>query len=337
MKLFGCITATVAAQEILRQPNWWEKVRKAFGDDPNLGSGQAQSALEATVLVEVARDALRSIGASNAISLVIDDTVLFHDRDGASDDMGDLFLAFHDNSSVFGEGFREIRLAVEHEEAGIHIVIEIQARGQHAVGVPAVRIIISGRAVALTPKRGEDAEDYRKRAEPFANNPQAIETMRVQFQGFVARLRDAVASAMPTGTIEVADSDVRIARPSKTALVQRDEVSPGARNYDPYNNYYPAAAGSMMIDAMIWSTVFSAMHTPHYVVVDHHNHVQGRTDDPGIEAGPTVDPSQTEAGDWGQSEAQEVGDSSGDASSSDGGDYGTSDGGDFGGDFGGID
>ncbi len=100
-----------------------------------------RAAIEATALVEASRDALRRFGANNAVSLVIDDTVLFNDRDNKPDDLGDLFLAFHDNSSVFGTGFDELRVAVEHREAGPHIVLEVQARTVHAATAPAIRII----------------------------------------------------------------------------------------------------------------------------------------------------------------------------------------------------
>ena len=115
-------------------------------------------------------------------------------------------------------------------------------------------MIISGRISALSPKPSEDAESYRKRAEPIARNPQALELMRLQFQGFVHRLRDALAVAMPTGTIEIAESDARIARPNSKAINPAEPASPASRNYDPYAHHYPASGGSMMLDAMIWSS-----------------------------------------------------------------------------------
>ena len=37
----------------------------------------------------------------------------------------------------------------------------------------------------------------------------------------------------------------------------------------------------------MWSTLFSMASPPHYVVVDHGNHIQGFADDPGIQHGPT--------------------------------------------------
>ena len=105
MKLYGAIAIHVHAVDILRTPRFWDKLKGAFGGKPDLRTGRQRASIEATAIVEASRDALRRLGATNAISLVIDNTVLFHDRDNQPDDLGDLFLAFHDNSSVFGEGF----------------------------------------------------------------------------------------------------------------------------------------------------------------------------------------------------------------------------------------
>jgi hypothetical protein len=297
MKLYGTIAVHVQAADILRAPKFFEKVRRAFGGKPDLRSGKMRTSIEATALVEATRDALRRVDATNAISLVIDDTVLFHDREGKPDDLGDLFLAFHDNSSVFGQGFDELRLAVEHREAGLHVVLEVQARGVHARDVPAIRLIVSGRIEALTPKPSEDAESYRKRAEPIAGDAKALEMYRVQFEAFVQRVRDALATAMPTARAEVEVAEARIVRPDGKQAEQPQP--PDSRHYDPYLAYYPSPLG-MVAEMFMWSAMFSMMMPPHFAVVDHHNHVQGFADDPGIKDGPTsnAEPAADDGGNW---------------------------------------
>jgi hypothetical protein len=296
MKLYGTIAVHVQVTEILRAPRFFEKLSRAFGGDPDLRTGRVRSAIEATALVEAVRDALRKLGATNAISLIVDGTVLFHDRNDTPDDLGDLFLAFSDNESVFGTGFEELRLAVEHREAGVHHVIEIQARPEHASGAPAIRIIASGRIEALSPRPGEDAEAYRRRAEPVAGDARALELYRLQFEAFVDRLRDAIAAAMPTARVEVERAEPRIVRPEAgEAAAARGEspqapqpqpLPPTAAYYDPYAYYYPSPL-DRVADALLWSSLFSMAMPPHYVVVDHTNLVQGFADDPGIEAGAT--------------------------------------------------
>ena len=337
MKLYGTIALHVHAEDILRAPKFWDKLKRAFGGKPDLRTGHQRASLEATAIVEASRDALRKLGATNAISLVVDNTVLFHDREGKPDDLGDLFLAFHDNSSVFGEGFDELRLAVEHHEAGLHVVMELQARSEHPKGTPAMRVVISGRIEALTPKPSEDAEAYRKRAEPLASDPKALELYRAQFATFVDRVRDALAATMPTARVEVEKAEPRIVRPNPNAKDATPEP-PDSRNYDPYLYYYPSPMFFAM-DMLMWSAMFSMMMPPHFVVVDHHNHVQGYADDPGIQQGATTSEPAGDDNYWsGDNEAGAGGDTGADAGGDGGGSWWDGDaGGDAGGDFGGGD
>jgi hypothetical protein len=321
MKLYGALAIHVHAEDILRTPRFWDKLKRAFGGKPDLRTGRQRAALEATAIVEAARDALRRFGANNAISLVIDNTVLFH-------------------------GFDELRLAVEHHEAGIHHVMELQARSEHPKGVPAMRVVISGRVEALTPKSGEDADAYRKRVEPLVNDAKALELYRVQFTGFVDRVRDALATAMPTARIEVEAAEPRVVRPDANATEPQAE-SPSSRGYDPYLYYYPSPM-FYVADMLMWSALFSMAMPPHFVVVDHHNHVQGYADDPGIQSGPTTSAASDDGNYWsGDNEAGSGADTGGGDTGGDGGgswwdgdaggDAGGDFGGDAGGDFGGFD
>ncbi|MEJ7600838.1 MAG: hypothetical protein WKG01_23235 [Kofleriaceae bacterium] len=342
MKLYGSIAIHVQGEDIMRNPGFLERLKRAFGGKPDLRSGRMRAAIEATAIVESVRDALRRLGATNAVSLVIDDAVLFHDRENKTDDLGDLFLAFHDNSSVFGQGFRELRLAVEHHEAGLHHVIEVQARSEHPRDAPAVRVIISGRVEALNPKHGEDADAYRKRAEPVATDPKALELFRVQFSAFVDRVRDALAAAMPSAArVEVEVAEPRIVRPAKDDdKAAAPATRPDQRGYDPYDAYYPSPLG-MVGEMFMWSAMFSMMMPPHFTVVDHHHNVQGHTDDPGIQDGPTTaEASDASGGDeswWGSDDAAtDTATDAGDTSDGGGSWWGGDDaGGDFGGDGGG--
>lgn len=292
MKLYGTIAVHVQATDVVRAPKFFDKVRRAFGGSPDLRTGKLRSAIEATALIEATRDAFRRVGATNAVSLVVDNTVLFHDRDAKPDDLGDLFLAFHDNASVFGDEFEELRLAIEHQEAGLHLVLEAQARPVHPPGVPPIRVIVSGRVEALTPRPGEDADAYRKRAEPIATDRNALETYQMQFEAFVQRVRDAIAAAMPTARVEVESAEARIVRPDPKR--PEEPLRPDARDYDPYVAYYPNRFG-MIGDMLMWSALFSMVMPPHFAVVDHHNHVQGHADDPGIQQAATSTASDGDA------------------------------------------
>jgi hypothetical protein len=331
MKLFGQIAVHVRGEAILRRPGFLDKLKKAFGGEPDLRTAKVRASIEATALVDATRDALQKIGITNAVSLTVNDLVVFQDTEGRPDDLGDLFLAFHEHSSVIGgSGFDLLRLTVEHVEAGLHLVIEVQGKSEHAQTDPAVRVIVSGRLRELEPKPGEDADTYRRRVEPVAKDTGALEVARLQFESFVERVRDAIAAAMPDARVEVVTAEVRVQRPPKDPdRAAPPAQDPRSRHYDPYDSYYPSPFNSML-SMMMWSSMFSMMHTPHYTVINEYNEPSGHADDPGAE--------HADPGDGGH-DGDAGGDSGGDAGDGGGGwgDWGGDAGGDGGGDFGGFD
>jgi hypothetical protein len=247
MKLHGTVAVDVAGEEILERPGLLARVRKALGGDPDLRTGRMRAALEATAVVDAVRDALIELGATNAVSLVIDDLVVFQDRERQVDDLGDLFLAFHDHAAAIGGGFGVLRLAVEHVEAGLHLVIEVQARTEHPAPEPAVRVLISGRIQAFEPRPGEDAVAYRARVEPQVRDRAVVELAELSFESFVRRTRDAIARAMPEAGARVVVAETRLAPPAeRRADRDRPRPAPTDPDYDPHEAYYPSPMLSML-------------------------------------------------------------------------------------------
>ncbi len=323
MKLHGTIDLFVSGERILRRPNLWDKLKRSLGAGADLDTRQLRSALEATAVVDAANTALRKLGITNAISLVIDDHVIFQDKEGRPDDLGDLFVAFHDSASVFGAGFDLLRLAAEHEEAGLHTVVEVVARTEYPVGEPAGRIVISGRIKDLEPRKGEDADAYRARVEPLTRDPLLLEAHRRQFESFVARVCEAIRSSMPEARTEIRSAEARVEKPSKRPR-RAPAPAPTDPRYDPYAHHYPHPLDGMLT-MMMWGSLFSMSMTPDVVVVNEHGDSLGHASD----GAGGFDDSGEPGGDVG-----DVGDG-GDPGGGDGGGDGGWDGGDFdGGDFG---
>lgn len=235
MKLYGLIRVDMNDHEILAQPGVLARLRRAFGGEPNLATGTMRAALEASMLIDAQRRALAEVGAHDAVSLVVDDLVLFEDRDRTPDDLGDLFLAFHEAAPAL-DGFRLLRLTVEHVEAGVHYVIELQARPEYAKGDSAIRVILSGRLTELEPRRGETAEAYRARIEPLLRDAGAFRVAQASFDSFVARVRDATARALPEARV----STPPVVAPAAPMPARRTRPPrPEDRDYDPHDAYYP--------------------------------------------------------------------------------------------------
>ncbi len=251
MKLYGTIAVEVTGEEILSRPGLLARIRKALGGEPDLRTGRMRASLEAAAVVDAVRAALTDLGATNAVSLVIDDLVVFHDRDRRPEDLGDLFLAFHDVNAAIGE-FRLLRVAIEHAEAGLHLVLEVQAQTEHLATEPAVRVVVSGRIQAFEPRPGEDAETYRARVEPLAGDRRLVELAQLAFDSFVVRTRDAIARAMPEARAAVTTSGSRVVVPVGRRG-RRAEEHPTDRNYDPHDAYYPSPMAGMMSMAMLGS------------------------------------------------------------------------------------
>jgi hypothetical protein len=304
MKLHGVIELTVAGERVLRAPNFWDKVKQAFGGEPDLRTDTVRASLEATAIVEAVRGSLGRLGATNAISLVIDDHVLYQDREGRPDDFGDLFLAFHDNAPVFGGSFRLLRLAAEHEEAGLHLVIETIVRSEHPADEPAARVIVAGRVREFEPRRGEDADTYRSRVGPLAQDPTRFEAPKRLFESFVARLGDALHASMPDAEVRTVEANAVIERPTQRPA---KPAPPTSRRYDPYAHHYGGPLDSV-VSVLMWSSLLSMGHHHPDVVVS----------DPEGDAGGGDDGGQGDGGDF---------DGGGDAGGDGGGDF------DFGGDF----
>jgi predicted RNA binding protein with dsRBD fold (UPF0201 family) len=280
MKLLGTIDLHVRGERVLRQPGFWDRVKKRFGGEPDLSTDQVRAALEAAALVDAARRALQRLGVNNAISLVIDDQVLFQDREGKADDLGDLFLAFHEHASVFGKEFQLLRLASEHEEAGLHYVIEVVARGTHPESEAAGKIVVSGRIRDFEPRRGEDAEAYRRRVEPLTTQASLYEAHRRQFDSFVARVAEAVRVTLPEARVEVRSADAMIVRPSTRPAPRRraEDDSPTSPRYDPHEMYYPNPYGGLL-GALMWTSIFSMAMPPPITVINQQGDPVGTTQD----------------------------------------------------------
>jgi hypothetical protein len=293
MRLIGQIEITMAASEAVhREPGFWDKLKRGMGGKVDLDTGEVKVALEATALVDAVKRAFARVGIDNAVSLVIDDTVIFQDIEGRAGDLPDLILALSEHASVFGRGFREMKLAAEHEEASLHLLAEVRAVTQHRRGEPSAYVSVGGRIRDLEPRTGETADAYRARVEPLAKDAGLLETARMQFQSFVGRLEAALRAALPEATVEEKRADAIVVRPTTQPTAPAQD--PRSPVYDPYVLYYPSPM-TTLLDVMLISSFMHMMMPPPIMVVhpsgapigtadtikDHPEAVEASAPDPG--------------------------------------------------------
>src|SRR4029079_11711848 len=237
---------------------------------------------------------------------------------------------------VLGGGVGEMRLAVEKEEANLHLLCEVRALTQHRRGEPSAFVSVGGRIRDLEPRTGEDADAYRARVEPMAKDAGLLETARMQFQSFVGRLEAALHAALPEATVEEKRADAVVVRPTTQPTAPAQD--PRSPVYDPDAIYYPSPM-STVLDIMLISSFMNMMMPPPAIMVVHPSGVPiGGADTiasapEGVEAS-AVDPGDAQGGHEGDLGG---GDGDGDYGAADGSQDALADNSDFdgGGDFGG--
>ncbi len=242
MRLLARLDVYLPTDLVERAPGLWDRLR-AMWQPVDLATSRARDRIEAATFVYELRKALAAIGIDNARSLVVDGTTVFHDAEGAEGDLPDLVLALSDHVSLFGDRSQELRLSVEHLEAGLHLVLDAIVTSEHGREAPSARLEIVGQPVELDPRPGESAEVYRSRVEPLATDAKLAKTLRLQFGAFVTRLREAMERTFIDTRIEagsqvldveselsVGDVPDAIAPPPKPAAPMGDTASP-ARNF----------------------------------------------------------------------------------------------------------
>lgn len=234
MRLFSIIRVFMHEREVLTRPDSLERVRRALSRSPECEAAYRGASVDAATVVEAHRRALADVGANDAIALIVDDLILFEDRDRRPDDLGDLLLAFREYAPAIDADYRVLRLTAEHLDAGIHYVIELQAYTRYPQDEAPVRIIISARLAELRPRSRETAREYNVRVVPLLQDGVALQSARDSFDRFTLRMRDAFARAMPDTNAAI------VACEPTTAVIRRDrETQPDKYSYDPYEEYHP--------------------------------------------------------------------------------------------------
>ncbi len=335
MRLVGTIAIHVKGSLVEREPTMWERFRQKLGGSVDLSTEKMKVELEATAVVEQVRRALTRLSVTNALSLVIDDTVIFQDSEGKAHDLPDLVIALAEHASVFGRGFQELRFAAEHEEMGVHYVVETRARTEHLATEPAAILSVGGRLKALEPLPGEEAEAYQKRVEPLTRNTPTLEAARASFESFMNRLEDALRATMPESRVENVRAEARLVKATRRTPAARTPREPTHPGYDPHALYYPNPMG-MMLDAMILTSfMHMMMPSPFFHVVNPAGAALGTTQQ--VAAEPErleQEPQETQSD---SDQPADEGDLAGDEAVADNSDYDSGGGGYDGGDFGGGD
>lgn len=223
MRFVSRIDLFLPADVIERSPTAWDKLQSLW-TSVDLRTDRERSRVEAVTIVYDFRRVLDDLGVDNARSLVIDGETVFHDQRGEPGDLPSLILALAEHTAVFGSSAQELRLGVEHEEAGLRLVIEVTTVSEHPRGAASARVSVLGEIVEFTPSPGESAAEYRARIHPLVAEPSRRLALRLQFGSFISRLESALERHFSEARIAVTTEALDV------ALVSREPVpSPAPR------------------------------------------------------------------------------------------------------------
>lgn len=166
----GNLKIDLPSVETQRPMTLWESLRHLFGATIERKSGQEVLTVGAMGMLEGLYFALRDSGIEDAVSLLIDRRVIYHDREGHTRDLN-LLLQAAEESGHLNKNFREMHLVMATAHAGMQVVIDMKVRSQNPVGVPELEIHLSGRPLDLRAATGEDAATYAERLRAFTADP----------------------------------------------------------------------------------------------------------------------------------------------------------------------
>jgi len=243
MRFVSRIDVFLPGDIVERAPGVWDRF-KSIWQPIDLGTDRIRDRIEGATFVYELRGALDELGIDNARSLVVDGVTVFHDARKVEGDLPDLLLALSDHVSLFGDRSQELRLSVEHEEAGLYLVIDASITSEHGKDAPSARIEAIGQPSELNPRRGESAADYRARIEPLVSDAKLATTLRLQFGAFVSRLQEALGRvftetrfAVSTEVQDAAALASELAMPEPAGLPASRHAAPAADTAAPARNF----------------------------------------------------------------------------------------------------
>jgi hypothetical protein len=210
--LHARLTVDLPSVETLRRMGPIEWLQALFGKRIDLHSGEEGLTIGALALVQALYNAVRKIGVTNAISLLVDKKVLYADAHEVENDL-DRILRAAERSRLLRQRFKEMHLALEHRERGLHTIIDINIQGHVMRGEAEMEIILSSRLEHLRIAAGETAAAYAARIRAFGQAPEAAEEYRQRLETLQERLAAALRAALPGAVIHPTPAQIRLTWP----------------------------------------------------------------------------------------------------------------------------
>lgn len=273
MRLTAQVRLYLQGAEVFRKPGFWDKIKTSFGSEVDLRTGELLVTQNVLGLTEQIQTALRIAGIHNAVTLVVDNDVVFQDLDDVDNDAEQMVAAMRRSAGRFSAGFEQLRAVFECEAQGMHSLLEVSVRAKARPTEPHAIVAIGSRIDELRPRDFEDIEVAKERIGKALANAQLVPMYRNVLTALASQVQAGLLRAFPTAHVEVDPADVQVSRPSgddvrelgqnsadRSAHLRqaptwgRQGFSHGP-HYDPWHVYYrdpmDTFVNLMVLDALI--------------------------------------------------------------------------------------
>gem|GEM_PF-4171065 len=252
-------------REAARRPTFWESFTGAFGAKHDLRSGQHEHGMHALGLIEAVGTLLAGVGVRDAVTVLLDERVVWRDDSANPDDVGWLLQAMRGKPEPFMKPFREVRAVFEHREQGVHTVIEATFQARFQPGTAAGVIALGGRIEELRPLPGETFAQTRARVSALGADPYRAEPHQHVFRAVLGRIRDGLPYALPGA--RAVQSMARDAAAQRGATLRTDRTFRAppypSPYYDPWDVYYRDPYSDWVDRILLDAALHAAAHGHH--------------------------------------------------------------------------
>jgi hypothetical protein len=214
MRLTAQARIYLPGDEVFRDPGFFDKISHFLGNDVDLRTGELALTSDALILTEKIRKALAGAGIDNAVSLVVDDDVVFSDTEGVPNDADLLLNAMRDAAARFSRGFEVLRAIFEHTADGIDSLVEVTIGRVHNKEDPSATFAFGSRVLALRPLQDEAVEVSRERIGKLLADKSVLLAARTALSDLVGKVERSCVQAFPRGSVETDPAEISMRKPS---------------------------------------------------------------------------------------------------------------------------
>lgn len=196
-------------REEVRAPSFFERLGTWVGSTPDLRTGSMilQDPVQVASSVFLA---LYTTGLVDALSVSVDNRVVFVDRRGEGGHLARAHALAVRAVQAAGPDFRSLEVAVETEYEGMQVLAHIEILGAWPTGTDPLRVRMAAKVRELFPSLGESARAYDRRIRGFAASYALIEGYRTQLQGLAEHLAESLAQALNDAPLRFEGTWIRV-------------------------------------------------------------------------------------------------------------------------------